>query len=166
MHRLEGKPLEETFKGKTVAISGSGNVSQYAALKVREGPASTTIAITERHTQVIELGGIVVSLSDSKGCLLGSLDKGISAADVVAIQALKLKHGSLSDYLKSQANGKTYAYYPGDRPWAKFEKIDVALPCATQNEVSADEAKALVDAGCLIVAEGRCVRLSSTSCVD
>jgi len=123
--------LEATFKGKTVAISGSGNVAQYAALKV------------------IELGGKVVSLSDSKGVLIAKGDKSFTPEDVFKIQALKLKHGYLKDSGLSQ-----YEYIDGKRPWAQFEKLDVALPCATQNEVSGEEAEALVKAGVKFLAEG------------
>merc|ERR1712059_126600 len=91
-----------SFKGKTVAISGSGNVAQYAALKA------------------IELGATVVSLSDSKSA------------------ELKLKRQSLTEFSTSK-----YKYIDGARPWTHV-KVDVALPCATQNEVSKEEAEALV----------------------
>jgi len=126
---VEGCELEDAFKGKTVAVSGSGNVAQYAALKV------------------IELGGKVVSLSDSKGVLL-SKEGAITADDVSKIQALKLKHGYLKDA------GLSYKYVDGARPWTQFEKLDVALPCATQNEVSGEESEALLKAGVKYVAEG------------
>ena len=127
---------KETFKGKRVAISGSGNVAQYAALKV------------------IELGGTVVSLSDSKGALISQ--SGIVPEQVEAIAAAKLKFKSLEEICKESASifsGKT-EYIAGVRPWTKVGQVDVALPCATQNEVSGDEAKALVDAGCKYIAEG------------
>ena len=115
-----------------VAISGSGNVAQYAALKV------------------IELGAIVLTLSDSKGTLLSSSKSGFSKADVEKIAALKLKAGSLS----SIAEEGEWTYHEGKRPWTLVEKIHIALPCATQNEVSGEEAEALVKAGARIVAEG------------
>jgi glutamate dehydrogenase (NADP+) len=122
----------ESFEGKTVAISGSGNVAQYAALKVNE------------------LGGKVVSLSDSKSSVI--CETGFTDEDVEEIAALKLKHGSLSDFVSSKDKAK-YVYKEGERPWTHV-KCDVALPSATQNEVSGDEAKALIDSGCLFIAEG------------
>ncbi|KAG7192089.1 uncharacterized protein KQ657_002449 [Scheffersomyces spartinae] len=124
---------KETFAGKTVAVSGSGNVAQYAALKL------------------IELGATVVSLSDSKGTI--TTTSGITAEQIKEIGDAKLKFKSLEEIIKSP----TFAgveYSAGERPWTKFEKLDVALPCATQNEVSGDEAKALVAAGVKFVAEG------------
>ena len=128
----------DSFKGKTVAISGSGNVAQYAALKV------------------IELGGSVVSLSDSKGCLIAKdLKAGVTKELVGQIAALKLKRKALTDL--SSAEGKfseKFHYHPGARPWTHFKHLDIALPCATQNEVSGPEAEALVKAGVKYVAEG------------
>ncbi|TVY15802.1 NADP-specific glutamate dehydrogenase [Lachnellula arida] len=115
-----------SFKGKTVAISGSGNVAQYAALKA------------------IELGATVVSLSDSQGTLIGD---SISPDDVHAIAALKVKRQSLTAF-----KGK-HKYIDGARPWTHV-KVDVALPCATQNEVSKEEAEALVNSGARFIAEG------------
>jgi glutamate dehydrogenase (NADP+) len=123
----------ESFKGKTVAISGSGNVAQYAALKV------------------IELGGKVVSLSDSKGALIAKdPEKGVTKELIAQIADLKLKRKALTDL----SSYDKFKYIPGARPWAHFSKLDVALPCATQNEVSGEEAKALVKAGVKFVAEG------------
>lgn len=120
-----------------VAISGSGNVAQFTALKV------------------IELGGTVVSLSDSKGSLINP--KGFSKAAVESIGVLKLKGGSLSS-LKSgnsyDQDWSGYEYHEGARPWALLKTVHVALPGATQNEVSKEEAEALIKAGCRIVAEG------------
>ncbi|TFK51611.1 NADP-specific glutamate dehydrogenase [Heliocybe sulcata] len=113
-----------------VAISGSGNVAQYTALKV------------------LELGGTVLSLSDSKGALVSK--DGLTEATVRAVMDLKLKGGALSS-LPSQSG---VAYVAGKRPWTLLEQIDIALPCATQNEVSREEAEALVKAGTKIVAEG------------
>ncbi|KAI5116019.1 hypothetical protein M0805_005025 [Coniferiporia weirii] len=114
-----------------VAISGSGNVAQYAALKV------------------IELGATVLSLSDSKGTLIAP--QGFTKADVEAVGALKLKGGSLES-IASQ--GSAWTYHAGARPWTLLEKVHIALPSATQNEVSGEEAEALVKAGVRIVAEG------------
>ena len=127
----------ESFKGKTVAISGSGNVAQYAALKV------------------IELGGKVVSLSDSKGALIAKHGEEITPDLVKQIADLKLKRKALADLHSAHSHvAQKYDYKPGARPWTHFPKLDVALPCATQNEVSGDEAKALVKAGVKFVAEG------------
>ena len=121
------------FAGKRVAISGSGNVAQYAALKV------------------IELGATVVSLSDSKGSLVApSDDASFTAEHVEQIAALKAERRALSDF----EHGGRYTYVEGARPWVHAGKVDVALPCATQNEVSRDEAEALVRSGVLVVAEG------------
>jgi glutamate dehydrogenase (NADP+) len=122
---------KESFKGKKVAISGSGNVAQYAALKV------------------IELGGTVVSLSDSKGALIAEEGKGFTPDDVMKIAALKVERKALT-----ALEGHSYKYIEGARPWTNVGKVDVALPCATQNEVSGDEAKALIDCGAKFIAEG------------
>ncbi|RDW87266.1 glutamate dehydrogenase [Coleophoma crateriformis] len=120
-----------SFKGKRVAISGSGNVAQYAAIKA------------------IELGATVVSLSDSKGALVAEGDKSFSPEDVMAIAALKVKRKALTDFDHS---GK-YKYVDGARPWTHV-KVDIALPCATQNEVSKEEAEALIASGARFIAEG------------
>jgi len=120
-----------SFKGKTVAISGSGNVAQYAALKA------------------IELGATVVSLSDSKGALIATAEKPFAPEDIYKIAALKLKRQSLTDFA---SEGK-YKYVDGARPWTHV-KVDIALPCATQNEVSKEEAEALVKSGARFIAEG------------
>jgi len=114
-----------------VLISGSGNVAQYAALKV------------------IELGATVLSLSDSKGSLISTDGKGFTKEDIEKIAALKLKQGVLDAVLRDGLE-----WHAGKRPWCLFEKADIALPCATQNEVSEEEAKALVAAGVKLVAEG------------
>lgn len=129
---------KETFKGKRVTISGSGNVAQYAALKV------------------IELGGTVVSLSDSKGTIVSQ--NGITKEQVAEIAAAKLKFKSLQEIVGESATAfsgsNSVEYLAGVRPWANVGQVDVALPSATQNEVSGEEAKALVDAGCKFIAEG------------
>lgn len=117
-----------SFKGKTVAISGSGNVAQYAALKA------------------IELGATVVSLSDSKGAIIA--EHGITPDDIAAIGELKLKRQSLTDFKNDKLK-----YIDGARPWTHV-KVDIALPCATQNEVSKEEAEALVASGAKFIAEG------------
>lgn len=129
---------KETFAGKRVAISGSGNVAQFAALKV------------------IELGGIVVSLSDSKGSLIvaeGS-QGGFTPEDVQQIAAIKVEHKQLDSIASAEGFRGKFQYLAGARPWIHVGRIDVALPCATQNEVSGDEARALIAAGARFIAEG------------
>ncbi|KAG9255345.1 glutamate/Leucine/Phenylalanine/Valine dehydrogenase [Emericellopsis atlantica] len=121
-----------TFAGKRVALSGSGNVAQYAALKC------------------IELGATVVSLSDSQGALIATTDAGFSARQIETIAQLKVERKALTAF---DQNG-SFKYVAGARPWTHVGKVDIALPSATQNEVSGDEAKALVEAGCFAVAEG------------
>ena len=125
---------KESFSGKRVALSGSGNVAQYAALKV------------------IELGGHVLSLSDSKGSLMSTSATGFTPADIAAIGALKLTHGYLPTFHATAAD--RFTWHAGARPWTLVQKIDVALPCATQNEVSGEEALHLIKAGATFVAEG------------
>ncbi|KAF5318654.1 hypothetical protein D9619_010934 [Psilocybe cf. subviscida] len=117
-------------KSTLVAISGSGNVSQFTALKV------------------LELGATVLTLSDSKGSL--AAEKGYTEEMIHKIAQLKLKGGSLS----SLAEEEGYTYHEGKRPWTLVPTIHIALPGATQNEVSGEEAEALVKAGVRIVAEG------------
>ena len=119
----------EGFKGKIVCISGSGNVAQYA---------------TEKVTQ---LGGIVVTSSDSNGFIYDP--KGIDAEKLSYIMELKnVKRGRIKEYAEKYG----VEYFEGKRPWGI--KCDIAMPCATQNEVNAEEAKMLVKNGCLCVAEG------------
>ena len=127
---------KETFKGKRVAISGSGNVAQYAALKA------------------IELGATVVSLSDSKGTIIATSEKGISPEDVAYIADLKVKRKQLTELSSSDQHKDKFKYIEGARPWEHVGKVDVALPSATQNEVSEKEAQALIDAGAKFIAEG------------
>ena len=124
---------KESFKGKKVAVSGSGNVAQYAALKA------------------MELGATIVSLSDSKGAIVATGDKGISAEQVHEIAALKVARKQLTE-IGEKMDG--FKYIDGARPWLKVGDMDVALPCATQNEVSGEEAEGLIKAKCKFVAEG------------
>lgn len=120
----------ESFTGKTVVISGSGNVAQYAAEKV------------------IQLGGKVVTMSDSAGYIYDA--DGIDTAKLAHVMEIKNElRGRISDYIAKYPNAK---YVAGKRPWEV--KCDVALPCATQNELNEEEAKTLVANGCICVAEG------------
>ena len=123
------KTKGDSFDGKTVAVSGSGNVAQYATEKVND------------------LGGKVVTLSDSSGTIY---DKdGIDSEKLAFIMDLKnVKRGRIKEY----ADKYNVDYFEGERPWGVA--CDVALPCATQNELNLDEAKGLVKNGCLAVAEG------------
>ena len=124
------KTRKESFKGKTVTISGSGNVAQYATEKVNQ------------------LGGKVVSLSDSTGTVHDPA--GINADKLAFVLDLKNnKRGRIKEYADKF---KGVEYMEGARPWAI--KCDVALPCATQNEISGEEAKTLTGNGCFCVAEG------------
>jgi len=120
------------WKGKRVAISGSGNVAQYAALKC------------------IELGASVVSLSDSKGCLVAEGDVVFTPKHIDEIAKIKLARQSLTSF---SAQG-SIKYIEGARPWIHVGKVDVALPCATENELNDKEAEALINNGALFVAEG------------
>lgn len=121
------------FKGKKCVISGSGNVAQYAALKI------------------LELGGTVLTLSDSKGSLVSKDGKGFTAEMIEKIAEIKYNRGELESY--GNASG-ALEWHSGARPWKLVSKYDVALPCATQNELNEDEAKAALSAGCRYVAEG------------
>lgn len=118
-----------SVKGKTVSISGSGNVAQYAAQKI------------------IQLGGKVVTMSDSDGFIYDP--EGINEEKLAFIIMLKnQKRGRIGEYA---ANFKS-EYVPNERPW----KIpcDIALPCATQNEISGEDAKMLINNGCITISEG------------
>jgi len=119
-----------SFEGKTVVISGSGNVAQYAAEKATE------------------LGGKVVTLSDSKGYIYDPA--GIDAEKLAWVMELKnVKRGRISEYADHFAGAEFHA---GKRPWGV--KCDIALPCATQNELNGEEADTLLGNGCICVSEG------------
>ena len=118
------------FKGKEVVISGSGNVAQYAAQKA------------------IMLGAKVLTLSDSNGFIHDP--DGIDEEKLAYVMELKnVYRGRIREYLEKYPHAK---YYENERPWGI--KCDIAMPCATQNEINAAQAKALVDNGCICVAEG------------
>ena len=120
----------ESFEGKTVVISGAGNVAQYAAEKT------------------IQLGGKVVTLSDSSGFIY---DKdGITEEKLAFVMDLKNnKRGRISEYV---AQYPTAEFHEGATPW--IVPCEVALPCATQNELNGADAKTLLANGCICVAEG------------
>jgi len=123
------KSKNDSLDGKTVAISGSGNVAQFATEKC------------------IELGAKVVTLSDSSGSIYDK--KGIDSEKLEFIMDLKNnKRGRIKEYA-SKFNAE---YIEGERPWGAA--CDVALPCATQNELDANDAKKLLNNNCKAVAEG------------
>ncbi|WP_367254697.1 NADP-specific glutamate dehydrogenase [Pseudomonas sp. stari2] len=122
------KRREQTVEGKRVAISGSGNVAQYAARKV------------------MDLGGKVISLSDSEGTLY--CEAGLSEEQWLALLELKnVRRGRISELA---AFGLEFR--AGQLPWSL--PCDIALPCATQNELDAEAARTLLHNGCICVAEG------------
>ncbi len=124
------KLKNDSFKGKTVVISGSGNVSQYAAEKA------------------IVLGAKILTLSDSSGYIYDA--DGIDADKLAYVMELKnVQRGRISEYVNEYPNAK---YFKGEKPWGV--KCDIALPCATENELNEDEAKVLVKNGVICVAEG------------
>ncbi len=117
------------IKGKVVTISGSGNVAQYTAEKL------------------LELGAKVVTMSDSDGYIYDP--DGIDRAKLDYIMELKnLYRGRIREYAEEYG----VKYVPGGRPW--HEKCDIAMPCATQNELNGDDAKILLENGCIAVSEG------------
>jgi glutamate dehydrogenase (NADP+) len=123
------KTRGDSMKGKVVAISGSGNVAQYAV---------------EKATM---LGAKCVTLSDSAGYIYDPA--GITKEKLAFVMELKnIKRGRIQEY----ADKYGVEYVAGKRPW--FVKCDVAMPCATQNEVNEEEAKALMANGCFVVSEG------------
>jgi glutamate dehydrogenase (NADP+) len=120
----------ESFNGKIVAVSGSGNVAQYAC---------------EKATQ---LGATVVTLSDSEGYIYDAA--GINAEKLAWVMDLKnVRRGRISEYAKQFPGAQFIA---GKRPWEV--KAHIALPCATQNELNGEEAQALIANGVMCVAEG------------
>ena len=125
------KTINETFENKTALVSGSGNVAQYTTEKI------------------LQLGGKVVSMSDSGGTII---DKdGIDEEKLKFIMQLKnLKRGRISEYVKKYS---TAEYHEGKKPWG-LVKAEVAMPSATQNEITKEDAKALVENGCIAVSEG------------
>lgn len=121
------KDLGTSFEGKTVVVSGSGNVAIYATEKAQA------------------MGAKVVAMSDSNGYVYD--EDGI---DLTAVKEIKeVQRGRIKEYLKYRPNAK---YTEGKGIWNI--KCDIALPCATQNELLIDDAKALVANGCSVVAEG------------
>lgn len=105
--------------------------------------------------KVIELGGHVLSLSDSTGSLIATTEEGFHPSDIEAIADVKLNRQSLTSFVEGSKGAKgRFEWHAGKRPWSLLSSADVALPGATQNEVSKEEAEALVKAGVRYVAEG------------
>ena len=120
----------DSLSGKRVLISGSGNVAQFAAEKV------------------LEFGGKVLTFSDSNGTIVD--EEGIDKDKLAWIMDLKNnRRGRIKEYVDKYPAA---TFLEGSRPWTV--KCDVALPCATENEVDGDDAKALIDNGCFCLAEG------------
>jgi glutamate dehydrogenase (NADP+) len=123
------KTKDEDMKGKAVTISGSGNVAQFAADKC------------------LQLGAKVITLSDSSGCVY--MPDGLTRDQWEYVMDLKnVRRGRI----KELADEYKYEYVASGKPWGY--KCDVALPCATQNELDGDDAKALVDNGVIAIGEG------------
>ena len=120
----------DSFEGKTVVISGSGNVAQYAAEKCNH------------------LGAKVITLSDSSGFIYDA--DGIDKEKLDYVMELKnVKRGRIKEYVDKYPSAE---YHQGEKPWGV--KCDIALPCATQNELDGDAAKQLLANGCMCVSEG------------
>ena len=117
----------ESIDGKTVVVSGAGNVAQYAVQKAEQ------------------LGAKVITVSDSNGYVYDP--DGIDFDTLVDIK--QVKRGRIKEYVESRPSA---VYHEGARPWG--ENCDIALPCATQNELHLEDAKKLVSGGCRYVAEG------------
>ncbi|CAE7594292.1 unnamed protein product [Symbiodinium sp. KB8] len=121
---------EEALKGKSVLVSGSGNVAQFAVEKL------------------LAYGAVPVTMSDSGGYIHDP--EGITEEKLAWIMDLKnVRRGRISEYVEEYPSA---TYHEGKRPWG--EKADIAVPCATQNEVSAEDAQALVDNGVKVLVEG------------
>ncbi len=124
------KTKGDSIAGKTVVISGSGNVAQYAVEKVTQ------------------LGGKVVTMSDSNGYIYDA--DGITTEKLAFVMELKnVMRGRIKEYVDEYPGAK---YFENERPWGV--KCDIALPCATQNELHGDDANTLIANGCICVAEG------------
>ena len=124
------KTKGQDLKGKIVTVSGSGNVAQFAVEKA------------------LQLGAKILTMSDSSGYIYDS--EGIDADKLAYVMELKnVKRGRISEYLEEYPNAK---FVKGKTPWEV--KCDIALPCATQNELNGDDAKMLLSNGCICVSEG------------
>ncbi|MDH3381802.1 MAG: NADP-specific glutamate dehydrogenase [Flavobacteriaceae bacterium] len=120
----------DTFKGKTVAVSGFGNVAWGAALKATE------------------LGAKVVTISGPDGYIFDP--NGMDAEKIEYMLELRATNNDIVAPYADEFPGSTF--FAGKKPWE--QKVDIALPCATQNELNGEDAKKLVDNGCILVGEG------------
>lgn len=120
---------EQTFEGRRVVVSGAGNVATHAAEKA------------------IEMGARVVALSDSRGFILD--EEGVTQTKIDWVRQHKAKTGAS---LKEYADEFDAKWYPGKTPWGV--ECSIALPCATQNEISKEDATTLINNGCMLIAEG------------
>jgi len=124
------KTRGDSFKGKNIVISGSGNVAQYAAEKA------------------IQLGAKVLTLSDSSGYIYDK--EGINEEKLAFVMDLKnVKRGRINEYVNKYPNA---TFHNGKTPWEV--PCDIALPCATQNELNGEDARMLIKNGCICVSEG------------
>ncbi len=124
------KTRDDSFEGKICTVSGSGNVAQYTTEKLNQ------------------LGAKVVSLSDSNGTVYDP--DGVDAEKLAFVMELKnVRRGRIREYVQKFPGAE---YREGERPWSI--KCDAAFPSATQNEISGDDAKTLIDNGCFVVSEG------------
>ncbi len=120
----------QSFAGRTVLVSGSGNVAQFAAQKA------------------LRLGAKVVTMSDSDGFIYDP--EGLDEEKWKYVFELKnIRRGRIKEYVQKYSGA---TYYPGERPWRI--PCDIALPCATQNEIEKADAENLIKGGCFCVAEG------------
>ncbi len=120
----------QNFVGKVCSVSGSGNVAQYAVEKI------------------LALGGKVVTMSDSSGTIYDK--EGFNTEKLEFVKHLKeVKRGRMSEYIKQYPKAQ---FLEGKTPWSIA--VDLAFPCATQNEINAEDAQILVNNGCIGVAEG------------
>eukprot|EP01083_Nonionella_stella_P025061 69045_1 len=121
--------LNTSFKGKRVAVSGAGNVSTFCVEKL------------------LELGAVVLSMSDSGGAVIEK--NGFTKEQIQQIFDIKKRRGRIKEY-----KSDTVLFVEREQPWKYVSNCDMALPCATQNEIVKEDAEALVKAGCLYVGEG------------
>ena len=124
------KDLDGELSGKRCVVSGAGNVALHAAKKL------------------IEIGATVVAMSDSKGSIHKS--SGLSADDLEGLMACKAEGGSVGDWAK----GSSADFEKGSSVWGLSLKMDAAFPCAFQNEIDGEAAKAIASGGCEMVVEG------------
>ena len=123
------KTKNDSVKGKKIAVSGSGNVAQYAIEKI------------------IQMGGIPITASDSDGFIYDP--KGITKEKLAFLLELKnVRRGRIKEY----ADEFSCQYFDGEKPW--MIPCDIALPCAIQNELDEEDARSLISNGCKLVAEG------------